>query len=84
MRETQMPGAQRVLALRSECVQPVDAFARFAAQAPARTGSSARALQPSETAARVSGGALPMAQRFFTLSGMTPLTCVVAAGWGAR
>jgi hypothetical protein len=41
-------------------------------------------LPPSKTAARVSGGALPMAQRFFTLSGMTPLTCVVAAGSGAR
>jgi hypothetical protein len=77
-----MLGAQRVLAHRGECRRPVDALARFPAQAAART--YARALPPSKTAARVSGGALPMAQRFFTLSGMTPLTCVVAAGSGAR
>jgi hypothetical protein len=43
-----------------------------------------RPLPPSETAARVSGGALPMAQRFFTFSGMTPLTCVVADGCGGK
>ncbi len=43
-----------------------------------------RTFPPSKTAAQVSGGALPMAQRFFALSGITPLTWVVPVGSGGR
>lgn len=80
--EAKMLGAQFLPPRRGEGPRPSDALARRALQAAART--RARTLSPSKTAARVSGGALPMAQRFFALSGMTPLTCVMPAGSGGR
>ncbi|CAD6556260.1 hypothetical protein LMG28140_05853 [Paraburkholderia metrosideri] len=80
--EAQMRGAQCVLALCCECRRPCDTLARRTAQMAARI--CAPPLQPSKTTARVSGGALPMAQRFFTPSGITPLTRVVWVGSAGR
>jgi hypothetical protein len=76
-----MRGVQRRFALGGERRWPRDALTLtlpFAASCPTRT------FPPSKTAAQVSGGALPMAQRFFALSGITPLTWVVPVGSGGR
>jgi hypothetical protein len=69
--KAQVRRAQRLAALTRERGRPRDARAaslRIALRTPARP------LQPSKTAARVSGGAFPMAQRFFDDRGMTPFT----------
>ena len=68
--ETQMRAVQRFLALCGERGWPCDALALpfTARRRPTRT------FAPSETAVQVSGGTLPMAQRFFALRGITPLT----------
>jgi hypothetical protein len=78
--ETQVRGVQRRLALRGERRWPCNPLTLpFAARCrPTRT------FPPSKTAAQISGGALPMAQRFFALSGITPLTRVVPVGSGGR
>jgi hypothetical protein len=78
-----MRGAQRRCALGGERRWPCDALTLtlpFAARCPTRT------FPPSKTAAQVSGGALPMAQRFFASSGsgITPLTWAVPTGSGGR
>jgi hypothetical protein len=77
-----MLGAQRVMTQRSERRQPCNAPAICALQTATRTCTGT--LPPSKTAARVSGGTLPMAQRFFALSAITPLTCVTPAGCGGK
>lgn len=77
--KTQMPGAQTLVPFGGERLRPGDALSL-----PLSTSRRTSASSPSETAARVSGGALPMAQRFFALSGITPLTLAVPVGSGGR
>lgn len=81
--EAQMLVTQRVRASRRKRGGPCNSPAGLAARRAVRAGTCAL-LPPSETAARVSGGAYPMAQRFFTSSGMTPFTRIVPAGSGGR
>jgi hypothetical protein len=57
--EAQMRWAQRLVALARERGRPRDARAAFWLRIALRTPE--RRVQPSKTAARVSGGALPMA-----------------------
>ncbi|PPK41269.1 hypothetical protein B0G57_13419 [Trinickia symbiotica] len=83
--KAQMLGSQSVLPLFLERGRPGDAFAGARPHAGPYAASRERAVRPSKTAARIgSSGALPMAQRFFEASGMTPFTSTIPAGSGGR
>jgi len=73
--KAQMLGAQALPAFRGKGLRPCNARAL-----PVAACSPTHAFTPSKTAVQVSGSALPMAQRFFALSGITPLTGVVPVG----